>query len=529
MPRRRSTLWFLLAAAVACSAPPRAPAAAAPPWVAIAPRLVEHVRVLSSDRFEGRAPGTRGEELTIAYLQDELRKLRLAPEVQPVPLVAIGSRASLAIDGKAWRSGEDFVAWSYGTSPDVHLERSELVFVGYGVVAPEHAWDDFKDVDLRGKTAVFLVGDPPVPDPKDPTRLDDATFRGRAMTYYGRWRYKYEIAAKKGAAAALIVHETGPAGYGWNVVAGGATHERYEIATAEARAAHVPIEGWIHESRARELFEDFDRAKASALDRAFRPAPIRAARADLEVRLTARELVSRNVVAKLPGSDPRLRDEHVMYSAHWDHFGKSAEGVFHGALDNASGVAWLLETARLYRELPRAPRRSIVFAAFTAEEQGLLGSKHYASQPHDRVVADINMDIMNPWGKTRAIVSVGDGETTMDEPLREEAAKQGRRVVPDPEPEKGYYFRSDHYELVKTGVPALSFLHPGAEWIGKPPDFGAKKRAEYVARMYHQPDDVIHDDWDLAGAAEDVALLFEVGRRVADADRPPAFKDRAAR
>jgi Zn-dependent M28 family amino/carboxypeptidase len=504
----KSLLSFAVALALGC-APAKAPERSG----ITAAGLKRHIAALSSDAFEGRAPGTHGEDVTVDYLTEQFRRAGLAPGnpngtyVQAVPMQGVTSHPTLAIDGKKLTHGEDYVLWSYGPGEHVQVDRSEMVFVGYGVVAPEYGWDDFKDVDVRGKTVVFLVGDPPLPDP--------AMFRGPAMTYYGRWTYKYEMAAKRGAAAALIVHETGPAGYGWGVVAANAGRERFEIGTH-----HVAAEGWL------KTLPDYEGLKARALRRDFRPVSL-GTHADVQVDNTYRDVRSRNVVARLAGSDPKLRDESVIYSAHWDHFGHDERGTFHGALDNASGTAWLLEIASAFAKLPRAPRRSVLFLAVTAEEYGLLGSRYYVEHPLyplDRTVANINMDVMNPWGKTRSIVSLGRGQTTMDTLMDAEARAQHRVVVGDPESEKGYYYRSDHFEFARAGIPALGFLFPGADYIGQPPDFGPQKRQNYVSRMYHTPLDVIGDDWDLSGAAEDTELLFHVGLRVANDDTWPEWK-----
>jgi Zn-dependent M28 family amino/carboxypeptidase len=512
--------------------------------------LRKHIEVLASDAFEGRAPATQGEERTVAYLVEQFKKARVAPGnpdgtyVQDVPMVGVTSRASLRLEplaaAKVLRPGDDFVLWSYGreqtdeqgkpNTEDVRIDASDILFVGYGAEAAEWGWDDFKGVDVTGKTLLFLIGDPPVVDPSDATRLDPRVFRGPAMTYYGRWTYKYETARKKGARAALIVHETGPAGYGWGVVEAGLTRERFDLALGR----HVLAEGWIQRDVARALFEasgeDFERQKAAAARRDFRPVPRRGARATAEVHVESRPVRSRNVVARLVGSDPQRREECVILSAHWDHLGRdpkrSGHQVFSGALDNASGVAWLLEIAEAFSKLPRAPSRSVLFMAVTAEEYGLLGSRYYASHPLyplDRTLANVNMDVMNPWGRTRAVVSLGLGQTTMDTILAEEAARQNRRVVGDPEPEKGYFYRSDHFELARVGVPALGFLFPGADYIGKPADFGAKKRADYVAHVYHTPNDVVQADWDLEGAVEDTQLGFRVGLRIAESDRWPSW------
>lgn len=470
--------------------------------------LKRHIAVLASDRFEGRAPGTPGEALTVEYVTHQFRSAGLAPGnpdgtyVQAVPMKGVTSRPVMRLDGAELAHGEDYVAWSYATS-DVRIDHSEMVFVGYGVVAPEYGWDDFKDVDVGGKTVVFLIGDPPVP----------GLFRGPAMTYYGRWTYKYEMAAKRGAAAALIVHETGPAGYGWGVVGSNAGRERFEIGSG-----HVPAEGWLKTIR------DYDRLKEAALKRDFRPMSL-GTYVDIEIKNTAREIRSHNVVARLAGSE--LPNENVIYTAHWDHLGRNEQGIFHGALDNASGTAWLIEIGEAFAKLAQKPRRSVLFIAVTAEEYGLLGSRYYVQHPLyplERTLANINMDVMNPWGRTRSIVSLGQGQTTIDAILASEAAAQKRTVIGDPESEKGYYYRSDHFEFARGGVPALGFLFPGADYLNQPPEYGQQKRQNYVSRVYHTPLDVIGDDWDLSGAVEDTRLLFRVGLRIANDDRWPDWQ-----
>ncbi|HET7234132.1 MAG TPA: M20/M25/M40 family metallo-hydrolase [Longimicrobium sp.] len=506
-----------------------------------APRLLEHMRVLASDRFAGRGPGTRGEDSTVAYLSEQFRRMGLRPGnpdgtyVQDVPLVGTTSQvaASVAVRGQAkeLRSPDEIVAWSARPDSLVRVDASEVVFVGYGVVAPEFGWDDYKGVDLRGKTVVMLVGDPPVPDPRDPGRLDPRTFRGDAMTYYGRWTYKYEMAAGRGAAACIIVHQTGPAGYPWGVVASNTGRERTEIQGAGAR--HIPVEGWVQLEVARQLFaaagQDFDALQRAAGTRAFRPVSL-GATASFRVRNAVRQVRSRNVVARIDGSDPAVRGQAVLYTAHWDHFGIgraiNGDSIYNGALDNAGGLAWLLETARAFKALPTAPRRTLVFLAVTAEEQGLLGARWYAAHPLyplERTLADINMDIPNPWGRTRSIVSVGYGQTTLEDILAREAGRQGRTVRPDPEPEKGYFYRSDHFELARNGVPALTFLFPGADYLGKPADYGQQVRSNYVTNDYHKPTDEVKADWDLAGMVDDTRLLFRVGVDVANGDRWPEW------
>ena len=506
--------------------------------------LLRHIKALSADEFEGRAPGTRGEELTVNYITSEFKRLGLKPGntdgtfIQKVPLAGITSEASatLKVGGREinLRHKDDYVAVTRRYAPEVKVENSEMVFVGYGVVAPEYGWDDYKGLDVRGKTIVMLINDPQIADARDPSKLDEKMFKGRAMTYYGRWTYKYEIAAEKGAAAAIIIHETGPAGYGWEVPAANAGREGFDIRTPDRNMSRAGVEAWIRLDKAKELLaatnHDFDALKRAATDKDFKPVPL-GAQASFMLRNKLREVESRNVIAKIEGSDPKLKSEYIIYSAHWDHLGRDeslkGDQIFNGAIDNASGVAWMLEIAEAYMKLKRAPKRTILFLAPTAEEKGLLGAKYYAMNPLyplERTLADINMDIMNQWGRTRAIVSIGYGTSTLEDLLLEMAAKQGRTVKPDPEPEKGYFYRSDHFELAKQGVPALTFLFPGTDYIGKPAGYGQQKREEYIAHDYHKVADEIKPDWDLSGAVEDTQLLFEVGYRLAEGNTWPEWK-----
>jgi hypothetical protein len=355
--------------------------------------LLAHTKTLSSDEFEGRAPGTKGEELSVTYLADQFKKAGLKPGntdgtyFQSVPLIGITPTPAPLVFKKGaqqqtlkWK--DDVVAWTKHVAPSATLDNSEVVFVGYGVVAPEYNWDDYKDVDVKGKTILVLVNDPPVPDPSAAGELDPKTFGGKAMTYYGRWTYKYEMAAQKGAAGALIVHETGPAGYGFNVVQG-KTGEQFDLVTPDKNMGRAAIEGWITLDRRkllRSAGQDFDELKKRAATREFRPVPL-GATASMTIMNTLRSVDSRNVLAKLDGSDPKVRDEFVVYTAHWDHYGKNADGIFHGAEDDALGCAALIEVARAFTKLPTPPRRSILFLAVTAEEQGLLGSQYYSVTP----------------------------------------------------------------------------------------------------------------------------------------------------
>jgi len=345
--------------------------------------------------------------------------------------------------------------------PSVKVADSDVIFVGYGVVAPEYHWDDYKGLDVRGKTLIMLVNDPPVVDPNDPSKLDEHMFKGRAMTYYGRWTYKYEIASEKGAAAAIIVHQTEPAAYPWEVVQNSWSGEKFDTAAINQHMDRVPIESWITLDKARELFsaagQDFDVLFKSAARADFKPVALKA-KANLAVTNALRELTSYNVVARFEGSDAQRRDQYVIYTAHWDHFGRNpnlvGNQIFHGAADNASGVAGVLEIAQAYRRLARPPARSILFMCVTGEEQGLLGSKWYAAHPLyplKQTVAEINIDVLNVWGRTRDLTIPGMGQSTLEDTLSGLARARGRRVLPDQEPEKGHYYRSDHFEFAKVG------------------------------------------------------------------------------
>ncbi len=536
----RSALLPLLAlAAAGCAGGPTAFAGAS----INADSLMAMVRVLSSDEFEGRAPGTAGEEKTVTWLIERFTALGLAPGnpdgswVQKVGMVGLtpASETSVRVGGRtmALNFPDDVVVASLRHLEQIQVPSSEIVFVGYGIEAPEYGWDDFKGMDVRGKTLIMLVNDPPVPDPRDSTGLDSTMFRGAAMTYYGRWTYKYEQASAKGAAAVLIVHETGPAGYPWEVVVGSRGRENIDIARADKNAGRVPVEGWIQLERARALFaaagKDFDALHRAAATREFAPVAL-SATASFRVRTQLRNIESRNVVARLEGSDTALKDEYVIYTAHWDHLGRDTtrqgDQIFNGALDNATGTAGLLEIARTFTAQSPRPRRSILFLAVTAEEKGLLGARYYAENPLyplARTLADINMDGINQWGRTRDITVIGLGNSTLDDVLRELATPLGRTLRPDPEPEKGYFYRSDHFEFAKKGVPAL-YTGTGIEYLDKPSGFAEEKRAEYLAHDYHKVSDEIKPDWDFSGGVEDLRLLLEVGRRVADGTAWPEWK-----
>ncbi len=524
--------------ALAACAPP-GPSGDEAPLVS-SERLMEHVKVLSSDEYGGRAPGSEGENKTVAYLTGKFQELGLAPGnpdgtyVQNVPLVGITSTEDSHVfvvdDGGAEElaPGIGYVAWTKRVVEDVAAEGN-LVFVGYGVVAPEYGWDDYKDVDVRGKVLVMLVNDPPA----------EGKFGDEAMTYYGRWTYKYEIASQKGAAGAFIVHETEPAGYPWEVVTGSWAGEQFDLVTEDKNQGRVAVEGWFSLDATRSLFQraglDFGAEKEKAKSADFRPVPLRVG-VRANIRNELRTVESRNVVARLEGTE--AADEVVLYMGHWDHLGtQQGEGdnIFNGAYDNATGTAGLIEIARAFTSLDPKPRRSVLFLAVTAEEQGLLGSRFYAQNPLypvAKTVAAINMDGLNVWGRTRDITVVGMGQSNLDDLARRLAVGQERVLVPDAEPEKGYYYRSDHFELAKVGIPSF-YADSGIDFIGKPEGWGQTQRERYVAEDYHKPSDEVKDWWDLSGTVEDLELFFAMGRHLATSDEWPDWSEtsefRAAR
>jgi Zn-dependent M28 family amino/carboxypeptidase len=506
--------------------------------------VLARVKVLASDEFEGRAPGTRGEDLSIAYISDQFKKAGLRPGntdgtyVQPVPMVGITADPATSLTfrhGAASRTlkfKDDMVVWTKRVRTSVSLDASDVVFVGYGIEAPEYQWDDYKGADLAGKTLVVLINDPPIPDPSNPTALDPKVFGGRAMTYYGRWTYKYEMGAAKKAAAVLIVHETGPAAYPFSVVQSKVT-EQFDLAPPDDNMGRPAVEGWITLDQAKALCamagRDFDALKKQAATRAFKPVPL-GVTASMTLKSTIRKVNSRNVAGRVEGSDPRLKDEYVIFTAHWDHYGIGPEvngdRIYNGALDNATGVAGLIELGQAFATLKPAPKRSLLFLAVTAEEQGLLGSDYYAQHPIyplKKTLAVVNMDALNIYGRTRDLTVVGLGASDLDDYARDAAAAQGRVVKPDPNPENGGYFRSDHFPFAKQGVPALN-AGGGDDYIGRPPGWGQQVQAAYTAQHYHKPSDEVRPDWNLSGAIEDLQVYYAVALRAATTAQWPQWK-----
>jgi Zn-dependent M28 family amino/carboxypeptidase len=495
--------------------------------------LLTSIQVLSSDEFNGRSPGSEGEEKTIAFLRQQFSDLGLSPGnpngswIQPVPLIGmtplLGDTLTVSHDGvdEIFNPGNDYVAWTKHVVDEVQID-AEFVFVGYGAVAPEYDWDDFSDVNVEGKILLFLVNDPPV----------ENAFGGRAMTYYGRWTYKHEIAATKGAVGSFVIHEPGPAGYPWEVVGSSPHGESFDLITDDQNLGRTAIEGWIHQSAAERIFEigghDFDDLRHQAADRSFSPILL-GVNGKTRVRNSVRTIDSNNFIAKIDGIE--APDDVVMYVAHWDHLGKDEslnnDQIFNGAADNASGTAGLIEVARAFIQAAEPPRRSIAFLAVTAEEQGLLGSKYYGEYPlypAANTVAAINMDVLNTWGRTHDLTIVGMGQSELDNVASEAATRLGRILNPDPEPEKGFYYRSDHFSFARVGIPAF-YADPGIDYLDKPEGYGIEKRERYTNEDYHKPSDEVKPDWDLSGAVEDLTFLYEVGRHLADSETWPEWSE----
>ena len=510
-----------------------------------AQHVAGHIQRLASDDFRGRLPGSEGETLTMKYLETQFRGVGLQPGntngsyFQTVPLVGITAnperelRFAGADQRMALQYGEEFMGWSRRLVEESVLQDSEVVFVGYGIQAPEFGWDDFKGEDLQGKTLIMLVNDPPVLDSVHPSKLDENVFGGEAMTYYGRWTYKYEMAARKGAHGCFVIHETERAGYPWEVVRGSWSGEQFDLIAPDRNMSSCAVEGWLTWAAAEQLFRMAGRSlealKEEAIDPGFKPAALDV-KASWSVRNSLRTVNSNNVLARLEGSDPMVKDEYVVYMAHWDHLGEDSsledDAIYNGAVDNATGTAGLLEIAAAFAQLETPPRRSLLFLAVTAEEQGLLGSRYYTENPVyplEKTLAALNMDAMNIWGPTNDVTVVGLGNSTLEDVLEAVAREAGRTVRPDPEPEKGYFYRSDHFSFAKQGVPAL-YCEPGVSYVGKPEQWGRERRDEYIRLYYHKPSDEFDPNWDLTGLVEDLRLLFRVGYRIANQEQYPEWK-----
>ena len=502
-----------------------------------AARLSTHVQALSDDAFAGRGIATPAEQKVVDYMVEAFQAAGFEPGgdngswTQDVTLARFSASDVKATvkagdDTMTLTPGEQIVVSTRRPGDHVHLADKELVFVGYGVTAPERQWDDFKDVDVRDKIIVILVNDADFEQPE----LN--TFNGRAMTYYGRWTYKYEEAARRGAAGAIIVHETAPASYGWATVQNSWSGPQFDIVRPNAAQERVAMEAWIQRDVAADLFrragQDFDALKVAARSRDFRPVALEGVTFSGMFDVASTQVTTRNVLARLPGTT--FPNETILYTGHWDHIGvgaPNAEGdaIFNGAVDNASGIAGLLEIARLWGAAPR-PERSVVIIGFTAEESGLLGSEYYAANPVwplETTVGGFNLDAMNVYGRLSKLGVTGYGQSDFDERLEAAAARQGRTLQPDRDNAAGTYFRSDHFPLAKRGVP-MAYPKGAGDFRDAPIDERIALREEYTARRYHQADDEWLPGMDFRGAAEDLEVVYEIGRELAQSRDWPEWK-----
>ena len=495
-----------------------------------------HIRFLSSDLLGGRGPATTGDRLAQQYIAAQMEAIGLEPGapgggwLQPFDIVGVtthppdvitATRGSEKVDLK-YR--DDYIAVSGVELPEARLQDAEIVFVGYGIVAPEYQWDDYKGADLKGKVLLVMNNDPST-DPK--------LFAGKTRQYYGRWDYKYDSAARQGAAAAIIIHTEPSAGYKWQVVTSSWTGENFSLPSEGG--PQLQVKGWATEDASRRLArlggQDLDALRAAAEKRDFKPVPL-GVTLSMVLRNDVQKKQTANVIGRLPGRDPVSGREAVLYTAHHDHLGTREAGkpgedvIYNGARDNASGVAALLAVGRAMKALTVVPRRSVILAAVAAEEQGLLGSAYLAAHPPvpiGRIAANINIDELGIWGRTRDLIMIGKGKSTLDTVVEAIAAAQGgRRVIADQNPDKGYFYRSDQFNLAKQGVPAV-YLESGEDVVGKPAGWGAAQHAKYEETDYHQPSDELRGDWDFSGAVEDTQLLFYLGVKVAEGRNMPSW------
>ena len=505
-----------------------------------AERLRQHISTLASDKFEGRFPGTIGEELTVEYLSETYEKLGLKPGnpdgkwIQKATMTGVISeyKAQFLTDDERWvmKVGIDIVGNSYQTKEFVNIKKTELVYCGYGVNAPEYGWNDFEGIDVKGKVIVVLVSDPPIMKNGE---MDDSMFGGKAMTYYGRWSYKFEEGLRQGAAGVLVVHETQPAGYPFAVLQGGYDGEQLMI--ENPNVTPLAFQGWIPLSSVEKLFQmsgmNYQELKAAAVRPDFKAVALKATFTS-KMTNSVRRFDSNNIVAKYEGTDPELKDEYIIYTSHWDHLGKNTklEGdqIYNGANDNASGTGTIMAVAEAFSNLSEGSKRSILFLAVTAEEQGLLGATYYSINPLiplEKTVAVMNIDAMgNNYGKTKDLIVVGKGNSELDLVLEYAAAQDGKYLIPDAEPEKGFYYRSDHFAFAKQGVPAL-YVDGGLDVVGKGKDYGHKKKDEYTNIDYHAVSDEIKEDWDFSGMVEDARILFRVGYAIGQHNEWPQWSE----
>jgi len=531
----------LLLATALIAAPMLAQAADAPK---IDPaRLSQHIKVLSSDEFEGRGPATEGEKKTVAYVVEQMKAIGLEPAgdlqtdgkrawTQDVPLAKfeingpVSAHIMAGADHVMLNQGEQIAIRAAMTNVDkVSIKDAPLVFAGYGVTAPERNWDDFKGLDVKGKIVVVLINDPDF-------ETGAGDFGGKAMTYYGRWTYKYEEAARRGAAGLLIVHETAPASYGWATVKNSNTNTMFDIVRKDPSKSHPALEGWIQRDLAVDLFKqaglDFEALKKEAQTREFKPVALKGITFSADYAVKHEVIVSKNIAGRVTGT--KYPDETIIYSGHWDHLGvglPDARGdkIYNGAVDNADGIAALLELGRAFKAAP-APQRSVMFLAVTAEEKGLLGSEYYAANPLfplAKTVADLNIDALSAAGPAKDVTTSGDGKVDLQDMLVAKAKEEGRYFTPDPVPQAGHFYRSDHFPFAKRGVPAIS-VGSGSDLVKGGKEAGEKAEADYNANRYHQPADEWSADWDLSGQAMDIGLFYKVGADLANSRTWPEWQ-----
>jgi Zn-dependent M28 family amino/carboxypeptidase len=521
-----------LAPVAAAPAPEQHASVPPPPRISLE-TLKELTQTLASDEFEGRAPTTAGEEKTIALIADRFQRAGLQPgnngswfqevplvetTATPTPLRITGGKQPLTFE---WR--KDMVANSYQVQRSISLSNSDVVFVGYGINAPERGWNDYAGVDVKGKTVVILVNDPDYQ-----TQGTEGLFNGRAMTYYGRWTYKYEEAARQGAAAAFVVHDTEPASYGWNVVQSSWTGPQYNMAAANDHMDQSKVVGWLTNDAAKRLFSaagmDLAKMSAAAKQPGFKAVPL-GMKASISLKNDIKRQASRNVIGILPGT--ARPNEYVIYTAHWDHLGicdadATGDNICNGALDNATGTAGLVALAEAHARAGRADR-SIIFLAVTAEESGLLGSRYYGENPIyplSQTAGGINMDGLNVIGDTRDLVVIGYGKSQLEDYLKRAAADLNLEVKPEPTPEAGYYYRSDHFSLAKFGVPML-YADSGEDLVDGGLAAGRAAADDYRTNRYHQPSDEYDPNWDWTGAIRDLGIYYRIGRELAESDAWP--------
>lgn len=542
MPFSKSLVLAVSVLALTACAPstPDAPEISTTPSISAAD-IGRRIERLASDEFEGRAPGTKGGQMASQYIADEMKAAGLVPMgangsyFQPITLtettVTEGSFMDISKAGGdtvRYDFQQNAVYWSKRFNESISVENSDLVFVGYGVVAPEYEWDDYAGVDVKGKTVIMFVNDPGF------ATKDETLFNGNAMTYYGRWTYKYEEAARQGAAAVIIIHETKPASYGWPVVSGGWSGPQIDLVRPDKGASRAALEGWLSLDASKALFAsagmDFADMKTKAAKKGFKAIPMSGLSLTAEINSTINTVESRNVAGAVKGTE--YPDEYVLYMGHWDHLGKKSvadgeDGIYNGAVDNATGTATILEIGEAFAQKPA--KRSVLVVAVTAEESGLLGSAYYAEDPLvplNKTVAGMNIDAILPVGKTKDMVVVGFGASELDDRLEAVIKPQGMYITPDPKPEAGYYYRSDHISLAKKGVPML-YADSGVDHEINGRTYGEAFGEEYTKERYHAPSDEYDHSWDLTGMEHVGQIFYEMGREIADSQDWPNWYEGA--